>query len=314
MLSLFCRPKNRSSRRLFDDPEFERQALTEDNIQLLEPLKPSVTVELRTLKTEQHACIICGSNNMEVLRSPPEGFVGSCYRREGIYVPLGSVMCQKHIADNYIREEDENVLSTKPCLRNAQITDADVLKLLEELASTKLFGISILDFGVDTNVPAEAYEKLIGITRGQFLEMHAFIIPRMRSTRRRSTYNALAIFLMKLRLNLSHRLLAVFFGNRLTKQRISDVIYTVREVLLDTFCKKYIGFDCMTREKYIAEHHTFLSEKLKNCCRATGTPYLLLMGHTYTYKSQETICYNAKHIVCISTGILSNGIIHSYCS
>jgi len=153
------------------------------------------------------------------------------------------------------------------------------MQLLKELSSGKLFGISLLDFGPNGSVPSEAYEKLLGVSVCNFLELHDYVCLKMRNTRRRSTHNALAIFLMKLRLNLSHHFLAVLFGNRLNKQRISDVIASVREVLVEKFCPRYIGFQCMTRDEYICNHHTAISEQL---LQSKGKAIFVIDG-TYLY-------------------------------
>jgi len=176
----------RHSRRIFGD-ECELPNPEDNNKNDVQPLTPTVTLPIRTFKTEQFTCIVCSCNDMNQLRQQPDGFTGSWYRRERIYIPRDSLVCRRHMEGNGFSEADEEVLLKKMVLASThvitinetdnhfdcnlkcsllmQMTNMDIVRLLQELSSSNLVGICLIDFGLTENVPAEAYEKLVGVTR-----------------------------------------------------------------------------------------------------------------------------------------------------
>jgi len=107
--------QTRLNRRLFDE------TAPPVSIQEMEPLRPTITLPLRTLQTQQFVCVVCACNDMSRMIKLPDGFIGSLYRRDGIYVPKDSFICFKHLTGDYLSENDEDIVSRKTCAPNTQV-------------------------------------------------------------------------------------------------------------------------------------------------------------------------------------------------
>ncbi len=83
----------------------------------------------------------------------------------------------------------------------------------------------------------------------------------IRNSRLRSVRVALAIFLAKIRLGLSNRVLACLF--RLTSKRsVSHICHQVRVALMQDFVPYHVGFQHVSRETILAQHQTTLATEL----------------------------------------------------
>jgi hypothetical protein len=83
----------------------------------------------------------------------------------------------------------------------------------------------------------------------------------MRNSRLRSVRVALAIFLAKMRLGLSNRVLSSLF--RLTSKRsVSHICHQVRVALMQDFVPHHVGFQHVSRETILAQHQTTLATEL----------------------------------------------------
>ena len=83
----------------------------------------------------------------------------------------------------------------------------------------------------------------------------------MRNARLRSVREALAIFLAKVRLGLSNRVLACLF--RLTSKRsVSHICHQVRVALMQDFVLNHVEFQHVSRETILAQHQTAVATEL----------------------------------------------------
>ena len=83
----------------------------------------------------------------------------------------------------------------------------------------------------------------------------------MRNDRLRSVRVALAIFLAKLRLGLSNRVLACLF-RLASKRSVSHICHQVRVVLMQDFVPNHVGFQHVLRETILAQHQTAVATEL----------------------------------------------------
>ena len=86
-------------------------------------------------------------------------------------------------------------------------------------------------------------------------------VKAMRNAYLRSVREALAIFLEKVRLGFSNRVLVCLF--RLTSKRsVSHICHQVRVALMQDFVPNHVGFQHVSRETILAQHQTVVATEL----------------------------------------------------
>ena len=101
----------------------------------------------------------------------------------------------------------------------------------------------------------------------------------MRNTHIRSVRTALAVFLMKIRLGISNRVLASLF--HLTNKRIvSYIIRSVREALMKDFTPHHIGLQHIDRQTVLNHHQTAIATELFT---TSPNQVCIVMDGTYLY-------------------------------
>jgi hypothetical protein len=204
----------RSRRQLFQDQPVEQEGV------LLPILGVPFTAN----------CFIYGSR--DCLRP-----IGNLFLTQKIWIQANSMLCVTHLDEDESLMEEAKELVCLAAINNCRMQAEDLIYLLDELSSLRNQTLELMDFQPESRVSNENHEIMLGVSKDNFMELHSFVESKLYNSRRRCTYNALTIFLMKLRLNLSHRVLACLFGNGLTKQRVSYIFHAVKDVLL-------LGFLC----------------------------------------------------------------------
>ncbi|OXA38533.1 hypothetical protein Fcan01_26735 [Folsomia candida] len=110
-----------------------------------------------------------------------------------------------------------------------------------------------MDFSKDSRLTNSDYEMLLGVSMDNFDVLLAHCQGSVRNSANRSVRNSLAIFLMKLRLNLSQRVIAFLFGI-LHQSTISETISSVLKSLLASFAPLYTGYGHKTRQELFDQH------------------------------------------------------------
>jgi hypothetical protein len=143
-----------------------------------------------------------------------------------------------------------------------------------------------LDFS-SSGLPEDKYEVLLGFTKANFEILLKFCSPYMRNTTTRSVRSALALFLMKLRLDIPQNVLAVLFGID-HQSTVSSIIDSVSSVLDKEFAPFSLGFDKMpdgtymnmSREEAISKHNRKLFHELFN---VPDDKLFFIIDGTYLY-------------------------------
>lgn len=101
----------------------------------------------------------------------------------------------------------------------------------------------------------------------------------MRNSNVRSVRVALTVFLAKMRLALSSRVLACLFHLK-SKRTVSRVVHQVREALMTNFVSLNLCFQHITRDKILNHHQTVIATEL-----LTNEPdqVVLIADGTYLY-------------------------------
>ena len=83
----------------------------------------------------------------------------------------------------------------------------------------------------------------------------------MRNSDVRSVRVALAVFLARMRLGLSYRVLACLFHLK-SKQTVCRVFHQVREALIKNFVPLNLGFQHISRNTVLSKHQTVIATEL----------------------------------------------------
>jgi hypothetical protein len=129
------------------------------------------------------------------------------------------MLCVTHLHEDELSMEEAKELVCLATINNCRMQAEDVIYLLDELSSLRNQTLGLMDFPPESRVSNENHEIKLGVSKDNFMELHSFVESKLFNSRRRCTYYALAIFLMKLSLNLSHRVLGCLFGNGLSKNK-----------------------------------------------------------------------------------------------
>lgn len=104
------------------------------------------------------------------------------------------------------------------------------------------------------------------------------------NSKNRSTRNALAIFLMKMRLDLSQHVLSFLFGIH-SQPTVSKIIKSVVTVLEKNFVPKYTGYDHIDRNELLNMHMTRFHQ---NVLKLDSDRLVLILDGTYFYIQKPT--------------------------
>ena len=151
-----------------------------------------------------------------------------------------------------------------------------------------------LNFDDLTGLPPENYYVLTGLSRSDF-DNRCSRIPSVafRNTQNRSARIAIACFLVKLRLGISHPVLATLFSIK-DKRTVSCVFHTARKALVEYFVPHFLGFEHIKRRDVIDLHvHPLASELLTD---EPGHAILILDGtYIYCQKSANNLLQRGTH-------------------
>jgi len=95
----------------------------------------------------------------------------------------------------------------------------------------------------------------------------------------RSTRNALAMFLMKLRLNVSQRVIAFLFDCK-HQSTVSEAFSTILDSLSGSFTDTYVGYKHKTRMQFMTQHMKMFFTKVLGI---NEEQMILLLDGTYLY-------------------------------
>lgn len=168
----------------------------------------------------------------------------------------------------------------------AQLTNIstnDMMRLLNEVTNLAVQQQSIINNPqmVDydrPNLSERCYTELLGVIKVHFDHLLSTCKRNMRSTDNRSVTNALAMFLMMLRMNQSQYKIAALFNTE--QQRVSDAIDRVSKLLDENFVPLHLGFNHISVQQMVESHSTKMSNILTE--NQSNHPVVILDG-TYFY-------------------------------
>ncbi|XP_021943615.1 uncharacterized protein LOC110842214 [Folsomia candida] len=193
-------------------------------------------IDIPTVSKSERRCFICKS--VAGRKRVPDSAILQVLQRHYIYIPPKNRTCASHLENNQFTNEALNQITADK--QSFELSGPDITKWTTQLLKHIDNKVTILDFGKNSHIKPEDYHLLLGVTRDQFLELLEICRHHIHSSSNRSVENALALFLMKMRLDLPQKVLALLFGID-GQQRVSETITRVAEVLDREFVPLNLG-------------------------------------------------------------------------
>ena len=115
-----------------------------------------------------------------------------------------------------------------------------------------------------------------------------------RNSSQRSIRTAIGIYLCKLRLGLSNRLLLIMFDLPV-KRAVSRIINSARQALKVYFTPRNLGFGHVTRQRIIDRHTTKIYQQLM--CDGGKDTAILVVDGTYIYIQVRKCMYTRSQLL-----------------
>ncbi|CAF3216884.1 unnamed protein product [Rotaria sp. Silwood2] len=209
------------------------------------------------------------------------------FLEDDILISFGSRCCEKHISAGYLnagalqrirKEENKCYLTMEEFIDMLVIIkNAFLLKVstIEDFRNAPL-----LNFDDLTRITSDNYYVLTGLSRANFDNLCSRIpSSALRNTPNRSARTAIACLLMKLRLGISHQVLATLFSFK-DKRTVSRVVHSARKALAEYFVPHFLGFEHIKRRDVIDRHTRPLASEL---LADQPDRAILILDGTYIY-------------------------------
>ncbi|CAF2876276.1 unnamed protein product, partial [Rotaria sp. Silwood2] len=176
----------------------------------------------------------------------------------GVLAVPGSRCCRDHLCNDGVTFK--SLSSIRISKADQWKIDSNEFQMFVEDVRAILFKQKTFDFDDETCFNDEGFQSIVGLTKEQFNQLAA-TLPSMRNSSTRSVRVAVAVFLAKLRLGLSNRVLAILFHLD-NKRVVSHIISQVRKALINDFVPYHLGLQHISREIAIEEHQTNIASIL----------------------------------------------------
>jgi hypothetical protein len=206
---------------------------------------PIILPGISSVGKSERRCFVCKS--AQGRRRIPNSALLDIWIQAKVLVPEDNRTCSEHLDNG--RFTSDAITLIQATRTDAELTGQQISSWLINITKKLSQRHRPVDFNVGSPLTDNDYKLLTGITRDQFRELVGVLKEnKMRESGNRSLRNALGIFLVMLRLNVSQRVLAFLFG--ITSQSIiSETIDAVTEVLIKNFVPLHLGYGHLTRDQ-----------------------------------------------------------------
>lgn len=164
-------------------------------------------IEMPSMKATNNKCCICNANQRKLI---PLMARVDVWLKINVYIPVGNRTCSEHLSNSLFKSE---ILPSIEAQRsNCELDEKEVanwFNVLKKIIELKKNPVNFDSMGgwSDNDI-----YSMLGVSKENFGNLYIYIKPYMNESKKRSIRNCLALFLMKIRLNLSQNVLAVLFG------------------------------------------------------------------------------------------------------
>ncbi len=147
-------------------------------------------------------------------------------------------------------------------IRSQEFHSGDIQLLLRKSQELLKNQKSILNFDNPWNLSDDEYRWLTSLSRDEFDDLVKIISSsNIRNSSNRSIRTCVGLYLCKLRLGISNRLLAYMF-HLPDKRTVSRIIDSARQATLASFVLNHLGFPHVTRNDVINHHTSTIARQL----------------------------------------------------
>ena len=166
-------------------------------------------------------------------------------------------------------------------IRQQELNSSDVQLLLNKSQILLQNQNKRFNFDDLRDLSDDEYHLLTGLSKYDFNELADIVsTSNIRNSSNRSIRTAIGIYLSKIHLGLSNRLLASMFLLS-DKTNLSQIIDSARQALLTSFVPQNLGFGHITRDDVIHHHTTTIARELM--CGGTSNTAIVVIDGTYIY-------------------------------
>ncbi|CAF1025014.1 unnamed protein product [Rotaria magnacalcarata] len=235
------------------------------------------------LTTVENPTLITTTNHQEVklqLNATSFSHMKCCVCRENlrnIWIPEGVRCCSGHLINNLLSKEAADQI--KPfSIRYQQLSSSDVQLLLSKAQTLFENGKKRFSFDDPRDFNDDEYCLLTSLSRDNFNDFVQIIsLSTIRSSCNRSIRTAVGIYLCKLRLGISNRILPCMFQIA-DKRTVSRIINSARQAIVKSFVPDNFGFGHVTREDVIGRHTTTIARELMCGGDSTEAAIIIIDG------------------------------------
>lgn len=271
----------------------------------------SAIIGIKAVSKTQRRCFLCKNENGRA--RIPESAVLQVLRQLLIFIPSNNRICKKHVEFGRFTDDALRLIKSD---RESFIMDGDAItKWMKTLVSISNSQSCIMDFSKNSQFKTEDFMLLLGVTKSQFLEIFEKCKKYLYDSKNRSRENALAILLMKLRLDLSQAVLALLFGFK-SQASVSSTISKVAEVVDKHYASLHVGYEHITREEALTHTSEFFHQILQT---PTDSLHLTIDGtyidiqkpSNFELQRQTYSLHKHKNLVKPVMTIFDDGYIYS---
>lgn len=211
----------------------------------------------------------------------------SLFFQRNVWIPDGARCCASHLVDRQIKSEEFDKI--KPTsIRTQELTAADVDVLLNKSRDLLKNQKRLFNFDNPRDMSDDDYQLLTGLSIHDFNDFVDIISSsNIRHSSNRSIRTCAGLYLCKLRLGLSNRLLTYMF-NLPDKRTVSRIINSARQAASSTFVSQNLGFSHITRDDVIDNHtSTFARQLISDGSDSTA---IVVIDGTYIYIQVNKSC------------------------
>ncbi|CAF3386727.1 unnamed protein product [Rotaria socialis] len=230
-------------------------------------------------------CCVCRENLRDhavKITSQDRDFI---FFSRNIWIPEGARCCSSHLINHLLSKEAVDQI--KPfSMRYQELSSSDVQLLLSKAQNLFENGKKRFNFDDPRDLNDDEYRLLTSLSRDHFTDfVQITSSSTIRPSCNRSMRTAVGIYLCKLRLGISNRLLACIF--QITdKQTVSRSINSARQAIVKSFAPDNLDFGHVTRQDVIARHTTTIARELMCAGDSTDTAIISIDG-TYLYSQKS---------------------------
>ncbi|XP_026464766.1 uncharacterized protein LOC113367370 [Ctenocephalides felis] len=270
------------------------------------PQKTDLSVDLclnRVASTHRH-CSIC-SNKSDLITIPLEARIHA-FVKVRIYIPLGNRACNKHFFGKFFYEED--IRQLRIYSNTSLVPQKEISIFLNALADTSVSLFKQID---NLSISSEQIKILTGFNLEVIAEISK-MLRSMKNSNNRNIFQALVIFLFKLKTGNSNQVIAGVFN--ISKRQVSHYYKQILIGFEKDILDQNFGLESFTRTQLISETSYnaqkilgLTNEQLALICDGTYIRHEKSTNNEYQRKSfsgQKRVPLCKPFTICTTNGFI----------